>query len=254
MKRICVIPARMASTRFPNKPLFKIHGLTMIEHIYQRCKLAKEIDDVYVATCDKEIFDQITSVGGKAIMTANTHERCTDRVEEAITKLPYVLADQDIVLMVQGDEILITPEMLDEMIRKISSSEAPVINLVSQVQDLKYFPDVNAVKIVSNLNDEALYLSRSAIPSPSRHPVKVVWQQTGVIGFRTAFLKKFSQLEATPLEKIESVDMLRVLEHGYKLKLHKTTTGLVGVDNLSDAQDVEKILQTDETMKRYHRV
>ena len=254
MKRICVIPARMASKRFPNKPLFKIHGLTIIEHIYHRCKLAKTIDEVYVATCDQEIFDCIEKAGGKAIMTANTHERCTDRVEEAVNKLAYNLDDQDIVLMVQGDEILITPEMLDEMCRKMDNSEAPVINLVCKIRDMKYFDDVNAVKIVSSINDEALYLSRSPIPSHALHKADHVWQQTGIIGFRTQFLKKFSQLSPTPLEKVESVDMLRVLEHGYKLKLHKTMDQLVGVDNLSDARDVDQILSTDLTMKRYNHV
>lgn len=251
MRKICIIPARLAASRFPNKPLVNILGLSMLGHICKRAAMCKELDDVVVATCDKEIKDHVESLGFKAVMTADTHERCTDRVEEAVAKLDFPLGDDDIVIMVQGDEVLVRPEMIEELIRSISKDGYPIVNLVCAITDLKYFTDSNAIKIVSNLKKEALYLSRSPIPSNAKYLAQNIWQQTGIIGFKKSFLDKFGKLDSTPLEKVESIDMLRVLEHGYPLALVETEHQLIGVDNVDDLKDVEVILKNDPLTKEY---
>tara|TARA_R110000868_G_scaffold155691_6_gene382184 strand:+ start:56994 stop:57752 length:759 start_codon:yes stop_codon:yes gene_type:complete len=251
MKKICIIPARLAASRFPNKPLALISGLSMIGHICKRVALSKDLDEVIVATCDQEIVEHVESLGFKAVMTSNKHERCTDRIEEAVANLEEKLSDDDVVIMVQGDEVLVRPEMIDEMINSIAVEKYPIVNLVCKITDVKYFKDPNAIKIVSNRKKEALYLSRSAIPSDAKTLSDNLWQQTGIIGFQKSFLEKFGKLEPTPLEKIESIDMLRVLEHGYSLALVETMFQLIGVDNQSDLKDVEEILKTDPLVKEY---
>jgi 3-deoxy-manno-octulosonate cytidylyltransferase (CMP-KDO synthetase) len=253
MKKICIIPARLAATRFPNKPLAELNGMSMMHHICKRCALSNSLDEIIVATCDEEIKLHVESIGVKVIMTSDSHERCTDRIEEAVSKITPALADDDQVIMVQGDEVLIHPSMIDQLSSALSNADTPIVNLVCEIKNSKFHNDVNAIKIVSNLKNEALYLSRSPIPSLSKTPDNFdnLWQQTGIIGFKKSFLTKFGQLEPTPLEKRESIDMLRVLEHGYKLQLISTDKQLIGVDNLDDLKEVENILNSDPLTKEY---
>lgn len=254
MTSICIIPARMASTRFPGKPLAKLLGMSLIEHIFHRARLCPNLDRVVVATCDQEIADVITAAGGDAVMTADTHERCTDRTEEAIRNLGLELADDDLVLMLQGDEIMVSPEMLSDMISQFNKTRADVINLISRLYTPEDHADPNTVKAVSAPDGRLLYMSRAAIPSTARADNVAVYQQTGIIAFKSGFLKRYSALPQTPLEKIESCDMMRVIEHGLPIYGVQTETETIGVDTEADRDRAERRLAADATTARYMKV
>lgn len=253
MKAICVIPARMASSRFPGKPLKSLVGMSLIQHVYLRCRLYDGFDRVVVATCDDAIADNIRLVGGEAVMTADSHERATDRVEEAVGHLGLGLSDDDLVLMVQGDEILVTPDMLSRIVSAFRASRPAVVNLVSRLYSEADHNDPNCVKVVMAPDQRILYFSRSAIPSRSRSPDAPIYQQTGIIAFRADFLRKFSQLPQTPLEKIESCDMLRVVEHGLPISAVLSDLETIGVDTEADLRRAEAVLANDPLLPAYRR-
>ena len=250
-RSVCVIPARMGSSRFPGKPLEKMLGLPMILHIHDRCRLYDGFERVVVATCDQVIHDAVSAHGGEAVMTADTHERCTDRTEEAIANLGLDLADDDFVLMVQGDEVLVSPDMLREMCDIYRRDRPQAVNLVSRMYRVEDHEDPNTVKVVSAPDGCALYFSRAPIPSRARVGDVPMFQQTGIIGFSAAFLRRFAILEPTPLEIIESVDMMRVIEHGLAIQLVQSDTETIGVDTPADLERGEQILKDDPYTKMY---
>lgn len=251
MKKICVIPARMGSSRFPGKPLEKALGIPLVIHVAKRCALATRLDYVIVATCDDEIFEVCKQYGVSAIMTSDQHERCTDRVSEAIEKSDISNKETDLILMVQGDEILVEPDMINSIINEYEEEEAPVINLLSRIYTDEDHQDLNVVKVVASPTHQALYFSRAAIPSTYRDKDAVCYQQTGVIGFSRKFLGEFSKLPQTPLEKTESIDMLRVLEHGHPLKVVYTAKETIAVDVPYDLERAKKILENDKFVAHY---
>ena len=249
-KTICIIPARLASTRFPNKPLAKVLGLSMSRHILRRVKLSNNIDEIYYAVCDKKLYDHIVEDGGNAVMTKNSHETCIDRVEEAVRKILPKLNHYDNIIIVQGDEVQITPTIIDDMVIALNSEQNYMVNLACPITE-EYYEDANSVKIVADLDDYAMYLSRSPLPSTKRHIPKKMLRQTGLMGFRVEFLYKFSKLENGPLEKSESIDVLRILEHGYKIKLIYTDFNLQGIDSENDLKCVEERFKNDPLLKEY---
>ena len=254
MKTVCIIPARMGSSRFPGKPLAQIRGIPMIGHVYHRCKLSNMLDEVYVATCDYEIKNYIEGIGGKAIMTLDSHERCSDRTLEALQKIE---ADQnksvDIVLMVHGDEPMVTPEMLELALKPmIDDHSIQVLNLMSKLKTREDHNDPNEVKVVVDLQGNALYFSREPIPSWRKGATEVpMLKQVCIIPFRRDFLFTYSALPPTPLEIIESVDMMRVIEHGHKVKMIMTEAVSYAVDTPEDLKRVEKVMQDDKLMHHY---
>ena len=167
MKIVGIIPARMASTRFPGKPLADIHGIPMIGHVYFRSRMSQTIDELYVATCDQEIMDYIHSIGGKAIMTADTHERASDRTAEAMLKIESETGRRvDIVVMIQGDEPMVYSEMIDESILPLINDESIMVsNLMAPLKTREEHEDPNEVKVVVDRSGNALYFSREPIPS-----------------------------------------------------------------------------------------
>ncbi len=250
-KKICVIPARMASIRFPGKPLALILGLPLILHIWHRCILETKFDRVIVATCDQEIFDTVKSVGGEAVMTSDNHERCTDRVSEAINNIDLKLSKNDLTVMVQGDEVLVNPNMLGEIINAFENSSALAINLISRINRIEDIKDINVVKVAKDLNNRIVFLSRSPIPNQTRNPDAPMYQQTGVVAFAASFLEEFSALAQTPLESIESIDMLRLIENSIPLDSVVTETTTIGVDTPEDLKRAEKALTNDKWTKHY---
>jgi len=251
---IGIIPARMASTRFPGKPLAKICGIPMVGHVYFRSKMANVLNDVYVATCDEEIKDYIESIGGKVIMTSNKHERASDRVAEALIKIEKEIKQKmEIVVMIQGDEPMLVPEMIDLAVEPMITDETiQVVNLMAPLKDIKEHKDPNEIKVVVNKNNFALYFSREPIPSRKKGASEIpMLKQVCIIPFKRDFLLKFNQLEPTPLEKIESIDMLRILEHGYKVKMVMSPYNTYSVDTLEDLKKVEKIMMSDPLVKKY---
>lgn len=254
MNIVAIIPARMGSTRFPGKPMAKIYGIPMIGHVFYRTKMAKNISDVYVATCDQEIKTYIESIGGKAIMTADTHERCSDRVAEALLKIEAQGNKKvDIVAMIQGDEPMLVPGQIDEALQPlIEDKEILVSNLMAPLKTKEEQADPNEVKVVVDRNDFALYFSREPIPSWKKGGKNFrMLKQVCIIPFQRDFLLKFNELEPTELEIVESVDMLRVLEHGFKVKMIYTKFDTYSVDTQDDLEKVEALIQTDELVKKY---
>ena len=245
MKIISIIPARMGSTRFPGKPLAKINGIPMIQHVYNNVKKNKLVSEVVVATCDKIIFNFIKSINGVAVMTSKKHKRASDRCYEAMLilekrkKIKY-----DIVVMVQGDEPMINSKMIQDSIKPmLSDKKINVVNLISSINNKKDFEDPNFIKVVHDKNYNSLYFSRSRIPYLKFKKGMHVKKQVCVIPFRRNFLIKYNRMKPTLLEKIESIDMLRVLENGYKVFLVKTKYFSHAVDTKKDLLKVEKYMR-----------
>lgn len=254
MNIIGIIPARMASTRLPGKPLAKICGIPMIGHVYFRSKMAKTLTDVYVATCDLEVKDYVESIGGKAVMTADTHERASDRAAEAMLYIEEQTGKKtDIALMIQGDEPMLYPEMIDLAIGPLLKDDSVnVVNLMSTLNSTKEFEDPNEIKVVVDENNFALFFSREPIPTKKKGIKDVpMLKQVCLIPFRRDFLLKFNALEPTPLEIIESIDMLRLLEHGYKVKMVMSDYETYSVDTQNDLMHVETLMKDDALMQKY---
>jgi 3-deoxy-manno-octulosonate cytidylyltransferase (CMP-KDO synthetase) len=245
----------MASSRFPGKPLAKICGIPMVGHVYLRSKMSKAMTEVYVATCDREVKDYIDSISGKSIMTADTHERASDRAAEAIAKIEKSTGKKvDIVVMIQGDEPLIYPEMIDEAIEPlIKDATVEITNLVSEIKTVEEFEDLNEVKVVVDVSGNALYFSREPIPSRKKGALKVTMlKQVCIIPFRRDFLLRYTRMDPTPLEIAESVDMLRILENGLKVKMVPTKFNTKSVDTAKDLETVSRIMETDALLKKYY--
>jgi len=247
-KVVAIIPARMASTRLPGKPLAKILGLELIEHVRRRVQLCEALDSVFVATCDDEIKNALAKYGGKVIMTAKNHERCTDRIAEAAIKI-----EADIVINVQGDEPMVTPDMITGVLKPLlDDSNCQVVNLISLIDNKEDFINPNVIKTVCDVDGNVLYFSREPIPSEKKFKGSVkAFRQLGVIAFRKDFLITFSKLPQMPLEKFESIDMLRLLEHGYRIKTAITTQKSYGVDTLEDLRLAENLLKADKLLNKY---
>ena len=254
MENIAIIPARMASSRFPGKPMAKIHGIPMIGHCYLRTKMAKSLTETYVATCDQEIYNYIESIGGKAVMTKDTHERCTDRTAEAVQKIEKQTGKQlDIVVIVQGDEPMVVPEMLDEaVVPLLADKSIQVVNLVSELKNQQEHEDPNEVKVVVDRDNNAMYFSREPIPSWKKGGKDFpMLKQVCIIPFRRDFLFQYMEMEPTMLEIVESVDMNRILENGFKIKMIRTTIESYAVDTPEDLAKVEIRMQNDPLMASY---
>lgn len=248
MNIISIIPARMGSSRFPGKPMANILGMPMIGHVYKRVKMSKTLREVYVATCDKEIYDYIESIGGKAVMTSNCHERCSDRCAEAMLKIENETSEKcDIMVMVQGDEPLTFPEMIDEAVHPmIKNKEIIITNLVADLESIEAFENPNEVKVVMDKFNNAIYFSREPIPSRKKGVLDVpMKKQVCVIPFTRDFLLEYNKMEPTPLEIIESVDMMRIIESGMKVKMVPTNFVTKAVDTQEDLDKVCKMMKED---------
>lgn len=257
MNIISIIPARMGSSRFPGKPMADICGMPMIGHVYKRIKISTLLNEVYVATCDKEIYDYIESIGGKAVMTSDCHERCSDRCAEAMLKIEEQTgAKCDIMVMVQGDEPLTFPQMIDEAVAPMIADKTILItNLVADLNSLEEFENPNEVKVVMDKFSNAIYFSREPIPSRKKGILDVpMKKQVCVIPFRRDFLLQYNILEPTPLEIIESVDMMRIIENGLKVKMVPTTYSTKAVDTKEDLVKVNEMMKEDNLIKRYLNV
>ena len=244
----------MGSSRFPGKPMAKIHGVPMIGHCYLRARMCEELDEVYVATCDQVIADYIKSIGGSAIMTLDSHERATDRTAEAMLKIEKSLCEEvDIVVMIQGDEPMVTPKMVSQSIAPLRTEpEVNVVNLVANMKTIEEFNDQNEVKVVIGNDNNAVYFSREPIPSRKKFSGDVpMLKQVCIIPFRRAYLLKFNNLEETSLERIESIDMLRIIENGENVRMVHTNESSFSVDTEEDRKRVEKLMENDSLMDIY---
>lgn len=248
MKVLALIPARMGSGRFPGKPMAPILGKPMIGHVYERVAQAPELDTVAVATCDAEIADYVRSIGGVAVMTGSHHERASDRCAEALLALEAERGMRyDVVVMVQGDEPMTHPGMIAEALAPLREDpEVQVVNLLGTLSGPEEFEDRNCIKVVCDLAGNAMYFSREPIPTRSKAPTVPMGKQVCIIPFRRDFLLRYTELAPTPLEVAESVDMLRVLEHGLKVRMVPTSHSTQAVDTPEDLAKVERLMKEGE--------
>ena len=254
MRVVAVIPARMAATRFPGKPLADIHGLPMIAHCYLRTKLAQSIDEVVIATCDSEIADVANQFGATVVMTSPDHLNAVDRTVETIaillSKSSLLI---DIVILVQGDEPLLNPEVLDQMvITMVDNPSVDVVNVMVPFSSQDDFLDHNNPKVVVDSAGNALYISREAIPSPWRDwSCSLSHMQTGLFAFRPAALEWFGSTPRTLLEEVESIDMLRLLYHGKPLRMLHISEPTIGVDTVEDLNRAKEMMFQDHLFPLY---
>ncbi len=244
MKVACIIPARMGSTRFFGKPMKKILGTPMIELVYRNASRSKELDYVCVATCDREIYNHITSIGGNSVFTSKTHERCTERTVEALKKIEAKLKKRfDVVVMIQGDEPMIKPYMISKALLPFKKNkDLKVVNLMTKIKSASEFHDLNEPKVVINKYSEAIYFSRCPIPYDRLQINSKIYKQVCVIPFQRNFLLKFNRMKASLLEKTESIDMNRIIENSEKVKMVEIKEYVKSVDTQKDLEDVEKLI------------
>lgn len=240
MKVLCVIPARYSSTRLPGKPLADIAGKPMIQHVYERANLAERPEKVLVATDHRLVYDAVVGFGGQVMLTSPDHPTGTDRLAEVADQYP----DIDIIVNVQGDEPLIEPQIIDELAGAFDHDpNLSMVTLMTPMEESEY-SNSGAVKVVTDLNGYALYFSRSQIPFPRvKSEGFKVYKHIGIYAYRRDFLLKYAKLQPTPLEKSESLEQLRALEHGYRIKVLKTDFKSIGVDTLEDLELVNQLLK-----------
>ncbi len=242
MKNICIIPARMGSTRFPGKPLYKIMGKELIKHVYDNCKQSKLFEDIIIATPDTEIRNFCDDIDANYMMTSKEHIRASDRCNEVIRNLEKKGEYYEIVTMVQGDEPLVSHKVIDQITSSlITNKKILCANGFGKIRSDE-LNNKNIIKVVKDIDDNAIYMSRQSIPNDPIININV-GKQVCVIPFRTEFLKTYSNLKATPLEKAESIDMLRIIENGLKVKMINVEGFFQPIDVLSDVKIVESFLK-----------
>lgn len=255
-KVIGVIPARMGSRRFPGKPLYPILNIPMIEHVFRRAKMYRHWNFFCLSTCDDEIRQYAESISIRVIMTSARHQRALDRVAEAISLSEYDVEENDIVVNVQGDEPMMRPDMIDVAIKPIlDDPEVFGSVLALPIIQAEQFNDPNTLKIVHNLKGDILYTSRSPVPFCKEFtPNLGVHRIYGIFAFRWHFLKKFTQLDESPLELNEACDSNRLYDYGYTQRIAKYPyVESFAVDVPEDIQKVENAMINDPLYRIYSK-
>lgn len=243
MKTLGIIPSRYASTRFPAKPLADIAGKSMLQRVWEQCVLSEELDTLFVATDDQRIFDHVLSFGGKVLMTSDEHQSGSDRCGEVLDQLEQKGHSFDIVVNIQGDEPMLNPNQIDDLIRFLR--DRPEADLASQYKttnDPSFAEDPNCVKVVTALNSKALYFSRSAVPYFRNKTNAGIKKHIGLYAYKTQALKRICKLSPSLLEKTESLEQLRWLENDLSIFMQETEFENKGVDTPEDLIALVKLL------------
>ena len=242
MKIICIIPARYESTRFDGKPLADICGKSMIQHVYERVMKSDAVLYAAVATDDERIFSAVKKFGGNVIMTSSEHRSGTDRIAEAVSALDEV-GDSDVIVNIQGDQPIFEPSQIDEVAGPLLND--PSIDMSTLIYRIKREEEIthpNAVKVVFDRSNFAIYFSRATIPYVRGNNSEIsYYKHHGIYAYRKAFLMTFTQLEEGHLEKLEALEQLRAIEYGYKIKVVETLHDSVEVDTPEELEKVRKI-------------
>jgi 3-deoxy-manno-octulosonate cytidylyltransferase (CMP-KDO synthetase) len=241
MSTLVAIPARWGSTRFPGKPLHEIAGKPLVQHVWERCQECRAVEDVVIATDDERIMEAAASFGARAVLTSPEHPSGTDRIAEVARSFP----EHDVIINVQGDEPLISPRLIDDLAKALQlDASIPMITAATPILDPAQVIDANVVKVVTTLEGDALYFSRSALPfvrNPS--PLLQHKRHLGIYGFRRDFLFQFVAWPQSLLEITESLEQLRAVEHGIRIRVVMTEELSPGVDTEEQARAVERIMQ-----------
>jgi 3-deoxy-manno-octulosonate cytidylyltransferase (CMP-KDO synthetase) len=245
-KIICVIPSRYQSSRFPGKPLADLCGKPMIQHVYERALRAGRVALAIVATDDERIFRAVENFGGKAVMTSESLRSGTDRIAAAVENIG--LAEDDIVVNIQGDQPLFEPTQIDEVVAPLLEDAAvPMATLIYRIIRDEEIVHPNAVKVVFDINGFALYFSRATIPFVRDKGKKAgYFKHHGIYAYRRDFLRVFANLPEGTLERLESLEQLRALEHGYRIRVAVTEHDSVEVDTPEELARVGRIIRAEE--------
>jgi len=240
MKSVVIIPARLNSSRLPNKVLLDLGGKSVVQRVYEQACKAKKIDAVYIATDSQEVQEHCQSFSDNVIMTDTAHESGTDRIAQAVESL-----DADIVINVQGDEPFMEPRLIDALVEAFRDG-VEMVSAMHQLELVEELKNPNVVKVTIDKNSDALYFSRSIIPhhrddweslinhhTTIPHPLKF-YRHLGIYGYKREFLVEYSQMTPTYLERLEKLEQLRVLENGYRIKMVETAYQSIGIDTLED--------------------
>ena len=245
MKFIAIIPARYASTRFPGKPLAMLGGKTVIQRVYEQASAV--LEEAYVATDDERIYQAVEAFGGCAVMTRADHKSGTDRLEEAATKIG---TDADVIINIQGDEPFIQKSQIETLKGLFENDETQIGTLGKPIENMEAVQNPNSPKIVCDRRGLALYFSRSVIPYV-RGEEPANWlnhfpylKHLGIYAYRRQVLHEVTQLPQSSLEKAESLEQLRWLENGYRIRVGITNVETVGIDTPEDLQRAEEFLKT----------
>ena len=243
MEAIGIIPARYSATRFDGKVLAEIAGKPMIQHVWERAKKAKFLDDLIIAADDERIVSAVEKFGGKAVFTAKGHRSGTDRLTEIANSL-----EVKVVVNIQGDEPLIEPSMIDLLIRTILDDEDVVMaTMAKKITDETEITNSNVVKVITDKNDFALYFSRSPIPYVRNEDLtpeeRVIYKHIGIYAYTKDFLFMLTNMPSSRLEKIEKLEQLRALENGHKIKVLETKFDTIGVDTPEDLERVKGLIK-----------
>lgn len=238
MNTLCVIPARYASTRLPGKPLADIAGKPMIVRVFEQASRAKSLSGVIAAVDDHRVFDALEAHGGRAMMTAKNHPTGTDRLAEVAAAHP----EAELIINVQGDEPLIEPDLIDALAAAFEAEpELQMATVKSPMRDKAEMQNPNNVKVVTDKNGYALYFSRSLLPYLRENTGAVVYKHIGIYAYKRDFLLSYAKMQPTVLEQTESLEQLRALENGYKIKVIATDFQFVGVDTPEDLAEVNRL-------------
>lgn len=245
-----VIPARYGSTRLPGKPLIPILGKSLVRRVYEQAVKCETLDLIYVATDDERIVDEVNGIGGRAVMTSSDHPSGTDRIAETVDILEKEgVIRPEIVVNIQGDMPFFDPVMIDEIVTPLQQNPSiPMGTSVYRITRKEDYDNPAVVKAVTDLNGFALYFSRSLIPYPRMETGIQIYEHIGIYVYRRDFLRTLASLSPTPLEREESLEQLRVLEHGYRIKVVKTSCedsefAGFGVDTEDDVRRAEDLLR-----------
>ena len=230
-----IIPVRYQSSRFPGKPLAMILGKPMIQRVYEGAREGRLVDRVIIATDDERIRDAAISFGAEAALTSKDHSSGTERVAEVAYDI-----DNKVIINVQGDEPLVTGEMVDGLIECLQDEGLQMASLMARVFELDLMADPNIVKVATDKAGFALYFSRSAIPHQA---TDFFFQHIGIYGYKREFLVGFTRLEPYRLERLERLEQLRALEHGFRIKMVEASERTLSVDTPGDIIKVEEFLK-----------
>jgi 3-deoxy-manno-octulosonate cytidylyltransferase (CMP-KDO synthetase) len=243
-KILGVIPARLASTRFPAKVLAPIGAKPMLQHVYERASMARYISSTIIATDDEQVYEVAKSFGAAVRMTRRDHASGTDRVAEVASA-----EDSGIIVNIQGDEPLIDPDAIDiAILPLVHDSDLEMSTLKKRIEDPREVADPNVVKVVTDRHDNAIYFSRSPIPyerDPGSRPV--CFKHIGLYVYRRDFLLSYSALPVGPLETAERLEQLRALENGHPIRVVETEYESIGVDTPADLERVSRLFEINET-------
>lgn len=239
---IGIIPARWASTRFPGKPLHLIAGKPLVQHVWERCQSCSNLDSIVVATDDERIFKAAESFGAEVVMTSTEHTTGTDRIAEAAAAYPQATH----LINIQGDEPLIEPSLIDELAQSLlNDADIAMATAANEIDDNALVADPNVVKVVLRLDGDALYFSRSPLPYRRSESSELkLYRHKGIYAYRKDFLEQFITWQPSPLELAESLEQLRALENGARIKVIITDDTSGGVDTLEQANELEAFLQS----------